>query len=192
VDSPERAFKSERFKVDTEIYFAVGAAISATIGAVSDVRTKRIPNWLTYGSLVCGVMLRTGLAGWHGLAQGLAGALLGGGIFFVLFLVRGMGAGDVKLMAAVSAWAGIHNALLVLIATAIAGGFLAVYYIVFYRRLSRSMQNMGELLRFHFTSGIQPHPELNLQDPASLEVPYGVAIAVGTFYLLISTVAFRG
>jgi prepilin peptidase CpaA len=54
------------------------------------------------------------------------------------------------------------------------------------------MQNMGELLRFHFTSGIQPHPELNLQDPASLEVPYGVAIAVGTFYLLISTVAFRG
>lgn len=162
------------------------------IACVTDIRSQRIPNWLTCSSVVAAMVYHGGAEGLPGLMPGIEGLALGIAFLLPFYMAGGMGAGDVKLMAAVSAWAGIHNALLVLIATAIAGGFLAVYYIVFYRRLSRSMQNMGELLRFHFTSGIQPHPELNLQDPASLEVPYGVAIAVGTFYLLISTVAFRG
>src|ERR1019366_616671 len=126
-----------------ERYFILGAMITASIGAGSDMRSMRIPNWLTYGSLICGLALRVCLVGWHGLAQGPAGALLGGGIFFLMFLVRGMGAGDVKLIAAVSAWVGIHSTPLVLIATAIAGGILPVFYIVFYKRVGRTVQNIG-------------------------------------------------
>lgn len=175
-----------------EIYFIVGAAICAAIGAASDMRTKRIPNWLTYGSLIGGLTLRTILGGSHALAQGLVGMLVGGGIFFLLFLVRGMGAGDVKLMAAVSAWVGVHNALPMLVATAIAGGFLAIIYIAFHKRIGRTLSNIGELLQFHFTSGIQPHPELNVQDPSSARVPYGLAIACGTIYLLLSTSNISG
>jgi len=175
-----------------ELYLTIAAATCATIGAVSDVKTKRIPNWLTYGSLICGLALRASFAGWHGLAQGVGGVLLGGGIFFLLFLVRGMGAGDVKLMAAVSAWVGMHRALSVLLATSVAGGILAIYYIVFYRRIGSTLRNVGELLRFHLTSGFQAHPELNAQDPSSIQVPYGLAIAMGTFYLLISTSSISG
>jgi prepilin peptidase CpaA len=187
------AIKSEPFLFySMEIYFSVGAMISASIGAASDMRFMRIPNWLTYGSLVCGLALRVCLAGWHGLAQGLTGALLGGGIFFLMFLVRGMGAGDVKLMAAVSAWVGIHSTPRVLIATAIAGGILAVFYIIFYKQVVKTFRNMGELLRFHLVSGIQPHPELEAVAPSSIQVPYGLAIAVGTFYLLITTSSISG
>ena len=165
----------------------MGALVCATLGAVSDVRGKRIPNWLTYSSLGAGLLLRTALQGWHGLAQGGLGGLAGGGVFFLFFLVHGMGAGDVKLMAAVGAWVGVQHIALTMVATAIAGAGLAVFYMLFYRRIGSTLQNMGELLHFHLTSGVRPHPEINLQDPAAIRVPYGLAIAMGTFFLFIST-----
>ena len=168
----------------------LGALICAMIGAVSDIRAGRIPNWLTYGGLVVGLTLRTILEGWRGLGQGAAGILAGGGIFFLFYLVRGMGAGDVKLMAAVGAWTGVRQAVVVMIATAVAGGILGVVYMVFYRRVGSTVQNIAELIRFHLTSGIRPHPEVNLGDPGSIRVPYGLAIAMGTLYVFMSSATF--
>jgi len=168
----------------------LGALICATLGAVSDIRARRIPNWLTYGGLVAGLALRTILEGWRGLGQGAAGILAGGGIFFLFYLVRGMGAGDVKLMAAVGAWIGVRQAVVVMIATAVAGGILGVVYMVFYRRVGSTVQNIAELIRFHLTSGIRPHPEVNLGDPGSIQVPYGLAIAMGTLYVFMSSAIF--
>ena len=66
----------------------------------------RIPNWLTYSGLIAALLVRTVLGGWANSWGGLAGMLLAGGIFFLLFLLGGMGGGDVKLMAAVGAWVG--------------------------------------------------------------------------------------
>lgn len=168
----------------------LGALISATLGAVSDVRARRIPNWLTYGSLVAALACRAVLGGWHGLGQAAGGVLIGGGVFFLLFLVRGMGAGDVKLMAAVGAWAGFSKSASLLLATALAGGVLAVFYMAFYRRTGSTVANAGELLRFHLASGVKPHPELNLESEGALRMPYGLAIAAGTLYLFLSTTAF--
>jgi len=168
----------------------LGALICATLGAVSDIRARRIPNWLTYGGLLGGLALRTILEGWRGLGQGAAGILAGGGIFFLFYLVRGMGAGDVKLMAAVGAWIGVRQAVVVMIATAVAGGILGVVYMVFYRRVGSTVQNIAELIRFHLTSGIRPHPEVNLGDPGSIQVPYGLAIAMGTLYVFMSSAIF--
>jgi len=168
----------------------LGALICATLGAVSDIRARRIPNWLTYGGLLGGLALRTILEGWRGLGQGAAGILACGGIFFLFYLVRGMGAGDVKLMAAVGAWTGVRQAVVVMIATAVAGGILGVVYMVFYRRVGSTVQNIAELIRFHLTSGIRPHPEVNLGDPGSIRVPYGLAIAMGTLYVFMSSATF--
>ncbi len=168
----------------------LGALISAFIGAVSDVRARRIPNWLTYGSLAIGIALRGVLGSWHGLSQATGGMLVGGGVFFVLFLAGGMGAGDVKLMAAVSAWAGLKESGVLLLATALAGGVVGVAYMVLYQRVTSTVSNAGELLRFHLTSGIKPHPALSLQSQASLRMPYGLAIAAGALYLFLSTTTF--
>ncbi len=100
----------------------------------------------------------------------------------LLFLVGGMGGGDVKLMAAVGAWAGTALTVTILIATAIAGGILAVLYMVLHRRVRATLLNTLELIRHHLTSGLQPHPVLNVREPGTMRVPYGVAIAMGTLY----------
>lgn len=170
-----------------ESYLLLGALITAAIGAAQDVRTRRIPNWINYGSLVTGLGVRTYWVGWHGLAQGAEGVLIGGGVFFLFFLVRGMGAGDVKLMGAVGAWVGAWPAVLVMAYTAFAGLGIAVFCMLFYQRVGSTMGNVGELLRFHLTSGVKAHPEINLQDPAAMRMPYGLAIAMGTLFVFVST-----
>jgi prepilin peptidase CpaA len=165
-----------------EKYLLICALGTATIGAVTDVRDRRIPNWLTYGGLAAALGVRCALLGWLGLRGGLVGLLLGGGIFFVLFLLGGMGGGDVKLMAAVGAWAGTAQSVAILIASAIVGGILAVCYIVFRRYLFRTLLNTVRLIGHHLSFGLQPHPSLNIRQPSSLRMPYGLAIALGTLY----------
>jgi len=155
-----------------------------------DVRSGRIPNWLTGGGFLVGLAFQTGLAGWRGLQTGLTGALVGGGIFFLVFLVRGMGAGDVKLMATVGAWVGIQHAAAVVLATAIAGGLLAVGYATYHKQVGRTARNCVELIRFHLAFGLRPHPDFHLRTGSSVRLPYGVAIAAGTLYSLVSAETF--
>lgn len=159
----------------------------ATMGAVKDVGGGRIPNWLTYGGLAAALVVRCAAWGWLGVRGGFLGVLVGGGIFYLLFLLGGMGGGDVKLMAAVGAWAGAAQAVAILIGAAIAGGILAVGYMVFRRQVLRTLLNTVELIRHHLTSGLQPHPVLNIREPSSMRVPYGLAIAIGTLYCVGNT-----
>jgi prepilin peptidase CpaA len=109
---------------DTFLLFdALALAVAA---AVVDVQHHRIPNWLTYPGMVLGILLRWLFFGWKGLGSGLAGCLLAGGIVFLFYAVRAMGAGDVKLLAAIGSLVGPSHAIVVLLATAICGGVLAI------------------------------------------------------------------
>ena len=171
-------------RTKVEKYFLAGAAVCAAAGAVCDVRYKRIPNRLTYGSILVGLGARAILAGGRGLLDGLAGGLACGAVFLLFFLVRGMGGGDVKLVAAAGVWCGLSQVPTLLIATALAGGLLAVGYMVARRRIARTLLNLGSLMHYHITSGVRPHPDLNIADPGSIRIPYGLAIAVGCVYAL--------
>ena len=163
-------------------YLLLCALTIAMVGAIKDVRGKRIPNRLTYSGLIAALVVRTGLGGWTELRSGLAGMLFAGGIFFLLFLLGGMGGGDVKLMAAVGAWVGTAQVGILLIMSAIAGGLLAVGYVLVHKRMLQSLRNVVELVRHHLTEGFAPHPTLNVQQEGTLRLPYGLAIAIGTFY----------
>ncbi len=165
-----------------EIYLLAGGLVCALLAAFTDVRSGRIPNRLAYGALLLGLAVRTVVGGWSGLLEGLLAALICGGVFLVFFVMGGMGAGDVKLMAAIGGWAGIHEGLIILLATAIAGGILAVAYMMFYRRGADTLRNMGSLVRFHMTSGLRSHPEINIKSSGAIKIPYAVAIALGTMY----------
>jgi prepilin peptidase CpaA len=167
-----------------ELYYLAGAVVCAVFAAVWDLRTSRIPNRLTYTAMVAGLILRGAGGGWRGLVEGFAAGLLLGGIFLAFFLVRAMGAGDVKLMAAVGCFTGLRLGLVALLATALAGGVLALGYAVFRRRTMRTLRNVASLLRYHLIFKLQPHPEVNLQNPEAVRVPYAVAIATGTVYTL--------
>ncbi len=104
----------------------------------------------------------------------------------VFYAVRAMGAGDVKLMAAIGSLVGVGHTGVVLLATAICGGVLAIGYAVYGRRVGATLRNVGSVLRFHAWAGLQAHPELNLDNPTTLRMPYGLAIAAGTLYACLA------
>jgi prepilin peptidase CpaA len=163
-------------------FFLICALAIAVAGAVNDVRTGRIPNRLTYGGTLAALAVRYVVSGWPGLKDGLLGLLVAGGIFYFLFLVQAMGGGDMKLIAAVGAWAGTTQAMIILIVSALAGGILAVSYIVCRRQVRQTIVNSATLILHHVTSGIQPHPVLNVREPSTMRVPFALAIAMGTLY----------
>jgi prepilin peptidase CpaA len=174
-----------------EKYFFIGAVLVAMLGAITDIRSARLPNRLTYSAGVAALMLRTAVLGWPGLKNGLIGILIAGGFFCLLFVLRAMGGGDMKMMAAVGAWVGSRHVLTVLIAIALAGGVLALVSMVFNKNLIATVRNTVRLMLYRFTSGLQPHPEMNVQAPGSKRVPFGVAIAMGTLFCAANTVWWR-
>ena len=109
------------------------AAIVAVLAAISDVKSRRIPNLLTYPALVAGLLLQCVLHGWRGLLLGAGGGLFFGGVFLLFYMVRAMGAGDVKLAAALGCIVGWPATLPVMIETALAGGVLAIIFMVLFR-----------------------------------------------------------
>src|SRR5450631_39042 len=90
------------------------------VAALWDIRTRRIPNWLTLSGVLLGVALNTFLFEINGLWFSLKGLSVAFGVYFILCLLRAMGAGDVKLMAAVGAAAGWGNWLGILVLTSVA------------------------------------------------------------------------
>ena len=168
--------------MNRDLFLLSFALVLAVIAAIVDVQQHRIPNWLTYPGIALGLALRAVFFGWKGLASALEGCLLAGGIMLVFYLVRAMGAGDVKLMAALGSIVGPQHAVVVLLATAIFGGLLGIAYAIYRGRIGSTLKNVGSVLRFHAWAGLQAHPDLNLDNPAALRMPYGLAIALGTLY----------
>lgn len=159
--------------------YALAACAVALTGAVWDVRTRRIPNKLTFAGGFLGLMLHFGLNGWRGLGHSALAGGLAFAIFLVFYLAGGMGAGDVKLMAAVGCLTGMASVVEVLIMTAIAGGVLAVVVAANHGQMRMTVANALKLLSHHGRAGLKAHPELNVKNPHKLRLPYGVAIAAG-------------
>src|SRR5580700_4645064 len=113
-------------KMTTEFAFPAGSLLCATISAVYDVRSRRIPNFITVPAIAFGLLLHAIVGGWWQLATAAAGGLICGLIFFVFYLAGGMGAGDVKLITAAGCLGGFSGIGNLLILTALAGGVMAI------------------------------------------------------------------
>ena len=120
-----------------------------------------------------------------------AAGLVGGAVFFVFFVVGGMGAGDVKLMAAVSVIAGFGHLEEMFLAIALTGGLFAVVLAIARGRLKATLVNVGSLIHHHAVSGALPHPDLNLANPQSLRLPYAVPIAAGCWIVTMMQIVPR-
>jgi prepilin peptidase CpaA len=164
-----------------QIIPTLATAVAAT-AAMTDVRDRRIPNRLTYPAMAAGLTLQAAVHGWRGLLVSLGGALLFGGCFFVFHLVRAMGAGDVKLAAALGCIVGPVASLQLMFATAMAGGALAILVMVFTGRVLRTVRSTLSVVGFHALHGLRTHPVVNLDNPAAVRLPYGLAFAAGTLY----------
>jgi prepilin peptidase CpaA len=162
----------------------LAVAVALTAGII-DAGSRRIPNRLTYFSMIAGLLLQALVYGWRGLLLGLGGAALFGGVFLLFYLVRAMGAGDVKLAAALGCIIGPANSWQVMFTTAVAGGVLAVLVMIFTGRVLQTLRNTLAVAGFHVLHGLRTHPVVNLDNPAAVRMPYGLAFAAGTLYWAI-------
>ena len=151
----------------------------ATAVTYMDVRYRRIPNKLVLIILIGGLVLSTVFAGWNGLLASLGGCGLAFGLMFMLHLFGTMGAGDVKLCAAVGSVIGVSHVLPTLMIIALTGGVLAVFKMIHARRVGVTM--FGVLQFFY---GLLPgHTVPRFEVPAdhSYTLPYAVPICFGSF-----------
>ena len=170
---------------------SVIAVVVAIIAAVIDVRQGRIPNKLTYSALIVGILLQAMFWGWKGVLSGVLGSVLFGGLFLAFYVIHAMGAGDVKLAAALGCLAGIPGSLNLMAATSAAGGILAIIYMVRAGRVLATLRSTFSILAFHGRFGLQAHPTVNLENPEALRMPYGLAFAAGAVFWSISSFGWR-
>ena len=167
-------------QVTNEFLYPAASLLCAVIGAVYDVRSRRVPNLLTLPSILFGLLLHLSLGGWRQLGSSAAAGLICGLIFLVFHLAGGMGGGDVKLITAVGCIAGLPSTGYLLIFTALAGGVMAISLALYRGRFKETVLNMGTLVVHHKTMGLAPHPEFNISNERTLRLPYALAIATGS------------
>lgn len=146
---------------------------AALVGAVSDLRTRRVPNVLVGMLFAAGLIESFWLAGWHGAAVdlGVTTAVLAAGT--VAFSFKLIGGGDVKLLAAAAGTLGYPAAVSFVLLTLLCGGVLALVYAAVRGRLGATLANVqGTILPlFAGVRPVRPHDGLTM--------PYAVAIFAG-------------
>ena len=154
-----------------------GAVALALIAGWTDLRSRRIPNWLTVPGLVIGVVANTVLGGWSGLKTSLLGAVIGLALLLPFVLLRSLGAGDWKLAGALGSFAGPALLMDLLIGSVFVAGLMAVALIIYKGRVRQTLRNIGHILISLVTFRL-PGTQVSLDNPESLKVPYGVALAL--------------
>ena len=161
--------------------------------AVFDVLYRRIPNWLTVSGVVLGILVNTVIGPpVAGIGFALAGLGVAFGIYVALYALHAMGAGDVKLMAAVGAVVGWENWFGIFIATALVGGIMSLILIASRGRVRKTLFNVGFILdeMKHLRPAYLTNEELDVKNKKALGLPHGAVIAVGTLFFLALSAYF--
>ena len=146
--------------------------------AYMDIRYRRIPNKLVLLTLISGLAVNSLFGGWHGLGSSLAGMVLAFSLMFMFHLFGTMGAGDVKLFAAIGSVVGVSQVLPTLLVIALLGGLLAVFKMIYSRRVAATMFGV-----FQFFYGLLPGqtvPRFDIPEDRSYTLPYAVPICFGS------------
>lgn len=156
----------------------------AVVACGWDLRTRRIPQALTLGGALAGLVFHSMNGGWSaGLGSGV-GWTVGIAIFFVPFALGGLGAGDVKLLGAIGAWLGPMNAVWVGLYAGAAGGVLAIFVALTKGYLFQAVGNVGVMLAYWRIHGVRPLPEITLEHSRGPRLAYAVPILAGTMVTL--------
>ena len=143
-----------------------------------DLTTQRIPNWLSVTGLAAALVLRASL-GLDPLVHGVKGLGFALAVSLVLYALRAIGGGDVKLLAAVGTFFGFPSILAAFAIIALVGGALALASVVRQRVLPMLILNTIDLVKSWRTAGRMGQLR-TLDTPGALTMPYGVPIALGT------------
>jgi prepilin peptidase CpaA len=155
-----------------------------TIACVTDLRSRQIPNVLTLMAAATALVYHLATGGWTAAGWSFAGLSLGILLFFPMFALRGMGAGDVKLLGALGAWLGPGQVAIVALATSIVGGVMAVIVAVGHGYLRKALSNLYLLFMHWRVAGIEPLPAVTLERAQGPRLAYAFPIAIGTVVTL--------
>ncbi len=156
------------------------------VAGIYDIRWRRIPNWLVLPALLVGFALNTFLYGVAGLEDSALGFGIAVATYLPLYLLRGMGAGDVKLAAAIGALVGWGSWVVIFILSGLLGGVLAMVVILAKSRVRKTFSNLGYIVweMIHLRPPHLRSEELDIGSPRALKLPHGAVIALGSLAFL--------
>jgi prepilin peptidase CpaA len=161
--------------------------------AVIDLWKLKVYNLVTLPLLLSGVVYHGLADGGSGVVQSLLGVLFGIAILGVFFCMGGMGAGDVKLLAAIGAWLCLPLTFWVFVASALASGIYAIVLIVRYGRIAQTWVNL-KIIYYRMATvarhlGADDHVEsaVSQNDRRKRVIPFAAMVAIGVLALLAYT-----
>ncbi len=164
--------------------------LAVLVATVTDLRTRRIPNWLTVSTLLMGFVLNALVAypaPLEGVWLATKGFALAFAINLVMYMLHMTGAGDVKLLAAIGAMVGFSDFLGIFMLTALLGGVLALILMLVKGRVRQTLFNLGfmvgELMKWR-----APHltrEQLDVGSSKALRLPGAVRICLGVVAFLV-------
>lgn len=161
-----------------------------------DIHSQRIPNIIVLYGTVLGLLVNavlpegdgfvSVLPGALGLTKALEGWILGLALMLPLYMLRAMGAGDVKLVAMVGSILGPNAMICIVLLTFVIGGVLSLFVAMAHGTLSRMVSNLWTTLTFaYFKLTLQSAPTLTLPGPSAGKSPYSIAITLGTLTYIV-------
>ena len=153
------------------------STVFALTAGVTDVRWRRIPNWLTYPAIPGAILLHWLAGGSPGAMLSLKGAALGLGLLLPFVLLRSLGGGDWKLVGGLGAFFGPSKLIEVLIYTLLINGLMALCLVIWKRRVGQTLRNLGRMTAAFFSLHL-PGNDLTIDNPEAIKVPFGVAAAI--------------
>jgi prepilin peptidase CpaA len=160
--------------------------LMVVLAATSDLLTRRIPNLLLLASSVGAIILHLlSNSPTAALTAAFAGAATGLLLFLPLYFLRGMAAGDVKLLAAAGFFSTPAEVLHLAVLSVCAGGLMSLAVVIAQGRLRAALANVRHLLRPIWMGLVgMPVPPAPMPGPSVGSIPYGLAIASGTLLLM--------
>jgi prepilin peptidase CpaA len=161
------------------------ALIAAAVGAATDLWKYRVYNILTVPLFLSGLAYHGFFHGWDSLASSAQGALFGFLVLILPYTLGLMGAGDVKLLAALGAWLGLPVTVVVFVLSSLASGLYATVLIVYRGKLRESWMTLRVVCYRLATLGVYICKEDLVEtlvaepDRRLRVIPYGAMIPVG-------------
>ncbi len=151
------------------------------VGGMHDLFTKKIPNWLTLPAIVLGLVAQVWLFSLGGAVNGVLGVLIGFGLYFPIYALGYMGAGDVKLLMVIGAWTGWRFCFYVAIGAVVIGALYALVEIIYRGRLWAVIRNIYFFLRALFVPGLVAEP---LRLDKDRKFAFGICLALSVALLI--------
>lgn len=167
-------------------FVAFVVPLATLYACMVDFREHRVPNWLNGALAAAGILARATYEGWAGVGTALLGLLVGFGVLIIPWAMHAMGAGDVKLMAAIGAWFGPSAILAAFVVGTLVGGVIAVIMILAARKQGHALINLGTILNkcSSVRTAFSDYGSVKSFGSTTTLLPYGIPLTVGALTVL--------